>query len=79
MATLGGKRLNEKCLPGTPAYKISDERFELGLEVIALIEKFETSTGAYIKSLTTISNIEKGAGGLDPDKEVRTIDIQITI
>lgn len=66
-------------MPETHADHIRLAREVLADNINKLMETFEKVSGARIESINVSWNIEKGAGGLAPDKEVRTIDIQITI
>jgi predicted component of type VI protein secretion system len=58
---------------------LRDFREILIKEINACIERYEKRTSTRIESVNVSWKTEKGTGGLDPDKEVRTIDIQITI
>jgi hypothetical protein len=67
-------------MANTPGYEIRIARQNLMDEINIQIEAFEKATGSHVESINVSWKTEKsGGGGLDPDREVRTIEVNIII
>lgn len=65
---------------GKPGYILRRDRQILMDKIIACIDEFEKFSGTRVESINVSWKTEKsGGGGLDPDKEVRTIEVNIII
>lgn len=64
----------------TPADEVRAARQVLCDKIVEDMERFEEVSGSRVESINVSWKTEKsGGGGLDPDKEVRTVEVNIII
>lgn len=66
-------------MPETHADHIRLAREVLADNINKLMETFEKVSGTRVESIIVMWTTKEGKGELDPDKEVRTVDIRIKI